>query len=147
MRISVYLWTNLYIVAINNTTSQGITMGSHPINLTIRFLLELAALVTMGVWGWRQGEGWLRFGLALGIPIIAATVWGTFAVPNDPSRSGRAPVAVPGVVRLGIELMFFGLAVWMLFDLGYTGVGWILGIIVVLHYGISYDRIVWLVAR
>jgi hypothetical protein len=52
-------------------------MGSHPINLAIRFLLELSALLAMGVWGWRQSEGWLRFVLALGIPIIVAVVWGT----------------------------------------------------------------------
>ena len=63
-------------------------MGSHPINLAIRFLLEITALITMGFWGWRQSEGWFRYILALIIPILAAVVWGTFAVPNDPSRSG-----------------------------------------------------------
>ena len=67
-------------------------MGSHPINLALRFLLELSALFAMGVWGWRYSEGWLRFVLALSIPIIAAVLWGTFAVPDDPSRSGGAPI-------------------------------------------------------
>ena len=55
---------------------KGCAMGSHPINLAIRFLLELSALLAMGVWGWRQSEGWFRFLLALGIPVIAAVVWG-----------------------------------------------------------------------
>ena len=38
-------------------------------------------------------------------PIIIAVVWGTFAVPDDPSRSGAAPIVVAGFVRLAIELV------------------------------------------
>ena len=122
-------------------------MGSHPINLAVRFLLELFALLVMGAWGWRQTDNWLKFVLALGIPLILAIVWGTFAVPNDPSRSGAAPVAVPGILRLVIELAIFGLAVWALLDMGLTSFSWILTIIVVLHYLASYDRIRWLLAQ
>lgn len=122
-------------------------MGSHPINLAIRFLLEIAALLAVAVWGWRQSDSWLKFVLALGIPIILAIVWGTFAVPGDPSRSGAAPVAVPGILRLVIELAIFALAVWTLYDLGYINLSLILGIIVALHYIISYDRILWLIKQ
>lgn len=122
-------------------------MGSHPINLAIRFLLELSALLAMGVWGWRHGEGWLRLVLALGIPITAAVLWGTFAVPNDPSRSGTAPIAVPGVLRLAIELAVFGFATWALYDAGFTRLSWVLGIIVAIHYITSYDRILWLITQ
>ena len=122
-------------------------MGSHPINLAVRFLLEFFALLVMGAWGWRQTDSWLKFVLALGIPLILAIVWGTFAVPNDPSRSGSAPVAVPGILRLVIELAIFSLAVWALYDMGYTSFSWILAIIVALHYIVSYDRIRWLVAQ
>jgi hypothetical protein len=122
-------------------------MGSHPINLALRFLLELAALLAIGVWGWQQGEGWLRFILALGIPIIAAVLWGTFAVPDDPSRSGKAPVAIPGILRLVMELAFFIFAAWALYDGGFIGLGWALGILVMVHYIVSYDRILWLIKR
>ena len=122
-------------------------MGSHPINLTIRFLLELSALLAMGLWGWRQSEGWFRFVLAVAIPIIVAVVWGTFAVPNDPSRSGAAPIAVPGLLRLVIELAVFVLAIWMLYDMGYIWLSWTMGIMVAIHYITSYDRIQWLIAQ
>ena len=122
-------------------------MGSHPINLAIRFLLELSALLAMGVWGWRQSEGWFRFVLALGIPLIAAIVWGTFAVPNDPSRSGAAPVAVPGILRLVIEAAIFIFAVWALYDIGFTKLSWLFGIIVAIHYLASYDRVLWLIKQ
>ncbi len=119
-------------------------MGSHPINLAVRFLLELIALVIMGIWGWRQGEEWMSFVLAIGIPLFAAVVWGVFAVSNDPSRSGSAPVETPGVIRLAIEIAIFSFATWALFDLDLNNFGWIFGIIVTLHYIISYDRILWL---
>ena len=122
-------------------------MGSHPINLAIRFLLEIAALLAVGVWGWQQSESWQKFILAFGIPIILAIIWGTFAVPNDPSRSGESPVAVPGIIRLVIELAIFAFATWALFDVGYTSLSWILGIIVAIHYIASYDRILWLVTH
>jgi hypothetical protein len=120
-------------------------MGSHPVNLAVRFLLELTALTATGIWGWKQSDGWIRFILAFGIPVIVAAIWGTFAVPNDPSRSGKAPVAVPGIIRLVIELAIFALAVWTLQDAGFTRISWILGIIVAVHYIISYDRIMWLI--
>ena len=122
-------------------------MGSHPINLVIRFLLEISALVSVGMWGWKQSEGWFRLVLAIGIPIILAVIWGTFAVPNDPSRSGNAPIVTHGVIRLVIELAFFDVATWSLYDIGFNKLSLGLGIIVVLHYIISYDRIIWLMSQ
>lgn len=122
-------------------------MGSHPINLTIRFLLELSALLAMGAWGWQQGEGSLRLILAVGVPFIAAIVWGMFAVPHDPSRSGKAPIAVAGILRLALELAFFVFAVWVLYQVGATELSWTLGIAVIIHYLASYDRILWLIKQ
>ncbi len=120
-------------------------MGSNRVNLAIRFLLEMTALVTMGIWGWRQREDWTRLILAIGIPMAAALVWGLFAVRDDPSRSGSAPIPIPGIIRLLIELAFFGLSVWMLYHLQYIRLSRIIGITVILHYLISYDRIQWLI--
>jgi hypothetical protein len=122
-------------------------MGSHPINLTFRFLLELTALLAMGVWGWEQREDWLRFVLALGIPIVAALLWGIFAVPHDPSRSGKAPIPVPGVTRLLLELAIFVLATCALYASGAVALSQILGLAVAIHYVISYDRIQWLIEQ
>jgi hypothetical protein len=122
-------------------------MGSHPINLAVRFILELAAWGAMGYWGWTQAEGPLRFVLAIGLPVAAAAIWGTFAVPNDPSRSGRAPVPVPGVVRLGIELVTFGFGAWALYDTGSSTLSLVFAAIVVVHYLVSYDRVAWLIRQ
>lgn len=122
-------------------------MGSNPINLFVRFILEMMALAAMGLWAWKLSGSWIRFVLVLGVPIIAAAIWGTFAVPDDPSRSGAAPIVVHGIVRLAIEFVFFGFSVWVFWDLGYKILSWILGIAITLHYVISYDRIIWLLRR
>ena len=122
-------------------------MGTHPINLAFRFLLELAALTAVGMWGWRHGEGWVRLALAIGLPLILAVAWGTFAVPDDPSRSGSAPVITPGIIRLVIELAVFALASWALYDMGYSRAGMAFSILVILHYIISYDRLIWLISQ
>lgn len=119
-------------------------MGSHPINLTFRFLLELAAFFAVGIWGWNQTDNWIRYVLALGIPVIVGAIWGIFAVPDDPSRSGSAPAAIPGILRLLLELAVFAFAAWALDDLGLTRGSWIFGSIVIFHYVLSYDRIKWL---
>jgi hypothetical protein len=122
-------------------------MGSHPINLTIRFLLEISALITIGIWGWKCYDDWLGYVLAISIPVLFAIIWGIFAVPNDPSRSGKAPIKTPGVIRLFIEIVFFTLATWSLYDLCFYKLSFIFGIIVTLHYITSYDRIIWLMSK
>jgi hypothetical protein len=119
-------------------------MGSHPINLAFRFLLEISALVLVGIWGWKQSDEWLQYILAIGLPIILAAIWGTFAVPGDPSRSGKTLIATPGVIRLVIELGIFAFAIWSLYDIGLNKMGFAFGVIVLIHYIVSYDRIEWL---
>ena len=122
-------------------------MGTHPINLALRFMLEVAGLFAIGFWGWQQGDGFVSYVLAIGLPLIAAIIWGTFNVPEDPSRSGKAPVPIPGWLRLILELAFFGFAVWCLFDVGARQLAIGLAVVVLLHYAVSYDRLSWLVRQ
>lgn len=122
-------------------------MGSHPLNLAFRLLLEISAYIAMGYWGWTQHEGIWRYVWAIGLPLGWAILWGTFAVPDDPSRSGKAPVPVPGVIRLLLELVYFASAVWALYASGLDQVGLVFGILVLIHYALSYDRIFWLLKR
>lgn len=119
-------------------------MGSHPLNLTLRFLLELVALIAMGYWGWTQHDGLERWLWTIGLPLAVAGLWGTFAVPDDPSRSGNAPVPTPGILRLLLELLFFSFAAYLLIVSQQVSVGWTLAIVTIIHYVISYDRILWL---
>jgi hypothetical protein len=119
-------------------------MADNPLNLALRFFLELAALVAMGYWGWTQHDGFARWLLAIGVPVVAAAAWGIFRVPGDP---GDAPVPVPGLVRLTLEFAFFSGATWALFAAGRPSWGWAFGIVTLLHYAASYDRVARLVRQ
>ena len=121
-------------------------MGSNPINLTVRFILEIIALISIGAWAKSRFPGALGFVLMIVFPLIAAVIWGTFNVAGDPSRSGAAPVPVPGIVRLLIELLILGFGGWALYSLNPT-YGWIFGAVTLVHYLLSYDRIVWLLQQ
>ena len=122
-------------------------MSTHPINSAIRFLLELTALFTFGYWGYHLSDSWTKVLLAVVLPLLFATLWGVFAVSNDPSRSGKTVVPTPGIIRLIIELGLFGAATWMLFDLNLIRSALILGGTAFLHYIFSYDRVLWLLIR
>ena len=119
-------------------------MSKHPLNLAIRFGLEIGAILSFGIWGFRQADDWLRYLLAILLPLLFALLWGVFAVSGDPSRSGKTVVPTPGPIRLILELVLFGGAAWMLIHLGYAKLGWIFAGLVFLHYASSYDRIAWL---
>jgi hypothetical protein len=118
-------------------------MNTNPINLAIRFILEIVMLIILAMWGWHQGETWVRYVAAAGCPIAAAILWGIFRIQNDPKP---APVETPGPVRLLLELALFGWAVWTLYQLGRPGLAEIMAIVVVVHYAVSYDR-TWAMLR
>ncbi len=119
-------------------------MGFHPLNLAFRFLLEMSALGALGYWGWTQHAGLARWLWAIGTPLIAAVLWGTFAVPNDPSLSGQTMIPTPGILRLLLELSFFGIAAIALVASQRAAAGWVLAAATLFHYAISYNRLLWL---
>jgi hypothetical protein len=119
-------------------------MANNPINLAFRFLLELVGLFAFGYWGWTQHGGVARWGWTLGLPLAAAAAWGIFRVPGDPKE---AVVAVPGFVRLLLEAVYFGLAIWAFYAAGQGTWGLVFGISVLIHYLVSYDRILWLIKQ
>lgn len=122
-------------------------MGGHPANLGLRFLLELTALASAGYWGWLYFDGPIRIVAAVALPIMAAILWGTFAVPDDPSRSGGAPIAVPGLLRLALELAILTLPALGLYLIGARQFSLVFVAVVLVHYMLSYDRIMWLIGR
>ena len=122
-------------------------MGSHPLNLFIRLILEIASIIVFGLWGYTLLDTWPRYLFMIGLPLLFAIIWGVFAVRDDPSRSGKTVVQTPGIIRLLLELGLFVTATWMLFDLVFLKLGWIFGGIVILHYMMSYDRVIWLLKQ
>ncbi|MCA2209144.1 DUF2568 domain-containing protein [Nocardia rosealba] len=119
-------------------------MSLNPALLAVRFLLELIAITSFGVFGWRAFDSPWRYLLVVVLPVAAAVLWGTLAVPDDPSRSGDAPVAVPGPVRLGVELaaLFGGAAA--LWAAALPRLALISAAVLVGYHLLAYDRVLWL---
>ena len=114
-------------------------MANHPLNLALRFVLELAALAGLAALGWTLGgEGW-RLLPAIAVPFVAAAAWGTFRIPNDP---GRAPVPISGPVRLALEAAVFAGGVAGFAVAGQGAVALLVGAVTGLHYLASYDRVI-----
>lgn len=116
-------------------------------NLGFRLLLEVALLAGIVVASIQNYDGatvWIAS--VVGVT-IAAGLWGVFAVPNDPSRSGNTVVATPGAVRLAIELALFALvAVWLANAESYVFAA-LLGGGAIVHYAVWPARIRWLLAH
>ena len=105
------------------------------------------ALFAFARWGWTAFGDGVQWAAAIMAPLALTAAWGTFNVAGDPSRSGGAPVPVPGRIRLGLEIAFFALGAWALALAGPSPAGWIFAAIVAGHYGLSWDRIAWLLRR
>lgn len=70
-------------------------------NEILAFFLEVVALWAVGGWGWHVGSGvLLKLLLAIGLPLVAAVVWGLFAAP-------RAVVRLPVAGILAVKAVVF----------------------------------------
>jgi len=73
------------------------------INLGLRFILEMAALLALLIWGFGASDQLVvQLILGLGAPALAMLVWGTFVSPKAPRR-------LDDPVRVGVEIVIFGL--------------------------------------
>lgn len=133
--------------ATENPLNKKGEITMEPWNLALRFGLELSALTAMGFWGYEKGDGGMRYALMIGVPLVAATAWGIFAVENDPSRSGNTVSATNGFARLALELGFFAFSTWTLYDMGFNNLAYTMSGLIVIHYAFSYKRILWLIAQ
>ena len=62
------------------------------LNLLLSFLLELAMLAALGLFGFAVGKNaLLAWVLGLSLPMLAAILWGTLAAPRSPRRLPRIP--------------------------------------------------------
>jgi len=116
-------------------------MSNNPINLVVRFALEIVMLIALGMWGRQQLEGWKGILLAILLPVIAAALWGIFRTPED---HGKGLIDTPGLIRLAMEVILFAVAVWALYATDHKTAAWVFGIVLLIHYAVSYDRVMLL---
>lgn len=83
----------------------------------IRFLTELVALVTFGIWGFTQFElPWPGILTGLGAPLFAAVVWALFRSPKAVFRIdsfGKALVEIAIFSAAAMAMLFMGWPWWV----------------------------------
>jgi hypothetical protein len=98
-----------------------------PINLGVRFLLELCMLAAVGYWGFKTGSNWfLKIALGIGGPVLIAVLWGLFIAP-------KAIYPLSGASFLSVELLLLVSGSLALFASGKPTLGWIYTIAFVLN--------------
>jgi len=92
----------------------------------VAFSLEIAMLISLGLWGFHgdQSTG-LKYLLGLGLPLLAAGLWGILAAPRSSHRLGLP-------FRLLFSLALFGLAAALLYKLGYTRLAFVFAALAVI---------------
>jgi hypothetical protein len=73
------------------------------LNLGLKFVLEITALACLGIWGATIAHGPAAVILAIGLPLLTAVLWGTFAAPKARRR-------LPLRLRVPFELSVFAVA-------------------------------------
>ncbi len=95
-------------------------------NLALSFFLELGMLVALSYWGFTTGSEVTRYLLCLGLPLLAALIWGIFMAPASPRR-------LRGLAYQVLQLILFGLAIAALYASGQPA----LALIFLLLYGLN----------
>lgn len=97
------------------------------VNAALRFLLEVAALVILGYWGYRSADGpLLKVVLGLGLPLLVAVVWGMLGSPAAPYRLGEGP-------RLLLEVVILGGATLAIYDMDRVATALAFGVIAAIN--------------
>ncbi|MEV5647621.1 YrdB family protein [Nocardia sp. NPDC052254] len=82
-------------------------------NLSLAFVMELAALAALALWGWKVADATaIKVVSAIGAPLIAAVLWGLFAAP-------QAAFDIP-VLAIVTKAVVFASAAAALWNIGYS---------------------------
>lgn len=98
-----------------------------PMNLGLRFFLELCVLAALANWGYYTARATPeRIGLAIGAPLLAAAVWVAFGAPGSPLQVGDP-------VHLVLEVVLYGAGAVALVASGHRSLAVALPVLAVLN--------------
>jgi hypothetical protein len=103
------------------------------INLLLRFLLELAALVALGYWGYHAAAGVVGILLCIVAPLLFAVLWGLFA-----AHKAKSPPPGPWKAALGALLL--EVTAWVLALEGQGIWAGVIAVVILLNSGLVYGR-------
>lgn len=97
------------------------------INLGLRFVLEICALVAVGYWGFQTANGmFMKIMLGVVAPLFMAIIWGVFGSP-------KAIVKLAMPWHIFLELLVFGLPAMALYFAGKPKLAWFYILIVIIN--------------
>jgi hypothetical protein len=100
-----------------------VTGPAHLVNEALAFLMELLALAALAWWGAVTGSGlFLSLLLGIGLPLVAAVLWGATASP-------KARVRLPLAYVLAVKAVVFGAAMLALDGLGHRTLAILYGVL------------------
>lgn len=96
------------------------------LNLGLRFVLELCLLASLFTASINLiNNPILRWTAAIGLPVLAASIWGIFVAPKSQHILDQP-------YRLVVELILFGLASFMLYRAGYPKIAIVfIGVVII----------------
>ncbi|SDL00586.1 YrdB family protein [Streptomyces indicus] len=126
--------------------SETLALANNDVMLAIRFLLEVVSLLCLAIWSWRKVPTPWRWLVVVALPVAAGWAWGSFTVPDDPSK-GETDIRTPGPLRLLLELaVFFGAVAALHHAELRRAARWLLAVMVA-YQVLAYDRIGWLLSH
>lgn len=110
------------------------TQATRPgINDIVRFVLEIFAFVSLGVWGFLAWPGpWQNVAFGIGTPLFAILVWALFLSP-------KAVIRLDVFARSLIEIIIFASVAFAWWSLGQPIVALVFGVIAVVS-GVIHGR-------
>jgi hypothetical protein len=124
-----------------------LALANNDADVAVRFLLELVSLACVTLWAWRRVPSPWRWAVVVVLPVAVGWAWGTFTVPDDPSRSGESDIHTPHPVWLLLELaVFFGAVAALHFAGLRRAARWVLAVMVAYQI-LAYDRVGWLLSH
>ncbi|SEB38384.1 Protein of unknown function [Paramicrobacterium humi] len=94
------------------------------VNDVIRFLLEIFAIISLGIWGFVQFPFPWNIVVGIGAPVIAIVLWGLF-------RSPKAVFQMDVFGKAIVEIAVMGTAVFAWWDMGQPIVAVVFAIIAI----------------
>jgi hypothetical protein len=108
-------------------------------------VVDLLIFAGLGYWGYHLASGPVRLALAVFMPAMCGVLWLTCGVPQDPLSDSRPIVPVSGTVRLLLEVVILGVAAFGIWTAGSRAGSETLLTAAGLCYGVTWERLVWLV--
>jgi hypothetical protein len=110
-----------------------------------RLLVDLLVVCGLAYWGLQVADGAIGVLLAIVLCAFACALWLLFGVPDDPLRDSFSVIRVNGSVRLLLELAIVGVAAFGVWIAGSRAAAETLLTAAGLCYGVTWERLVWLV--